>query len=132
MRYLETVRSERRSVPFRDALSCGNDRTTDIRASARGIRVKCDLLLNAAAQGVWRGPVPPRRRRIPRPAATPFPYVPVMCVTSILTGSTRSLVRFAYSAAMADDSWKDARVRQAEEALANAVRTADEIIAEAQ
>ena len=33
---------------------------------------------------------------------------------------------------MADDSWKDARVRQAEEALAHAVRTADEIIAEAQ
>lgn len=33
---------------------------------------------------------------------------------------------------MADDSWKDARVRQAEEALADAVRTADEIIADAQ
>ena len=33
---------------------------------------------------------------------------------------------------MADDSWKDARVRQAEEALAVAVRTADEIIADAQ
>jgi hypothetical protein len=33
---------------------------------------------------------------------------------------------------MADDSWKDARVRQAEEALAGAVRTADEIIADAQ
>ncbi len=33
---------------------------------------------------------------------------------------------------MADDSWKDDRVRQAEEALAGAVRTADEIIAEAQ
>jgi hypothetical protein len=34
--------------------------------------------------------------------------------------------------AMADDSWKDARVRQAEEALAVAARTADEIIADAQ
>jgi hypothetical protein len=33
---------------------------------------------------------------------------------------------------MSDDSWKDARVRQAEEALAGAVRTADEIIADAQ
>jgi hypothetical protein len=33
---------------------------------------------------------------------------------------------------MADDSWKDARVRQAEAALAVAVRTADEIIADAQ
>ena len=33
---------------------------------------------------------------------------------------------------MADDSWKDARVRQAEEALAAAVRTADEIIADVQ
>ena len=33
---------------------------------------------------------------------------------------------------MADDSWKDARVRQAEAALATAVRTADEIIADAQ
>jgi hypothetical protein len=33
---------------------------------------------------------------------------------------------------MADDNWKDARVRQAEEALAAAVRTADDIIAEAQ
>lgn len=33
---------------------------------------------------------------------------------------------------MADDSWKDARVRHAEEALALAVRTADEIIADAQ
>jgi hypothetical protein len=33
---------------------------------------------------------------------------------------------------MADDSWKDVRVRQAEEALAGAVRTADEIIADAQ
>ncbi|HEY7591884.1 MAG TPA: hypothetical protein VH969_01915 [Actinophytocola sp.] len=33
---------------------------------------------------------------------------------------------------MADDSWKDARVREAEEALAVAVRTADEIIADAQ
>ena len=94
--------------------------------------MKWDLLLNAAAQGVWRGPVPLRGRRIPRAVATPFPYMPVMCVTSILTSSTRSLVRFAYSAAMADDSWKDARVRQAEEALAHAVRTADEIIAEAQ
>jgi hypothetical protein len=31
-----------------------------------------------------------------------------------------------------DDSWKDADVRQAEEALAAAVRTADEIIADAQ
>jgi hypothetical protein len=33
---------------------------------------------------------------------------------------------------MADDSWKDEHVRQAEEALAAAVRTADEIIADAQ
>jgi hypothetical protein len=33
---------------------------------------------------------------------------------------------------MADDSWKDDDVRQAEEALAAAVRTADEIIADAQ
>ncbi|MGH3758698.1 hypothetical protein [Actinophytocola sp.] len=33
---------------------------------------------------------------------------------------------------MADDSWKDARVRQAEEELAVAARTADEIIADAQ
>jgi hypothetical protein len=33
---------------------------------------------------------------------------------------------------MADDSWKDTRVRQAEDALAAAVRTADEIIADAQ
>ncbi|HEV7652133.1 MAG TPA: hypothetical protein VGP26_28605 [Actinophytocola sp.] len=33
---------------------------------------------------------------------------------------------------MADDSWKDARVHQAEAALALAVRTADEIIADAQ
>jgi hypothetical protein len=33
---------------------------------------------------------------------------------------------------MADDSWKDDGVRQAEEALAAAVRTADEIIADAQ
>jgi multidrug resistance efflux pump len=33
---------------------------------------------------------------------------------------------------MADDSWKDARVRQAEAALALAVRTADEIIADVQ
>jgi hypothetical protein len=33
---------------------------------------------------------------------------------------------------MADDSWKDDRVRQAEEALATAARTADEIIADAQ
>jgi hypothetical protein len=33
---------------------------------------------------------------------------------------------------MADDSWEDARVRQADEASAAAVRTADEIIADAQ
>lgn len=33
---------------------------------------------------------------------------------------------------MADETWRDARVRQAEEALAIAVRTADEIIADAQ
>lgn len=33
---------------------------------------------------------------------------------------------------MADDSWKDAHVHQAEAALALAVRTADEIIADLQ
>jgi len=33
---------------------------------------------------------------------------------------------------MAEDSWKDDRVRQAEATLALAVRTADEIIADAQ
>jgi hypothetical protein len=31
-----------------------------------------------------------------------------------------------------DESWKDARVRHAEQALADAVRTADEIIAAAE
>ena len=33
---------------------------------------------------------------------------------------------------VADDSWKDTHVRQAEDALAAAVRTADEIIADAE
>jgi len=45
--------------------------------------------------------------------------------------SGRAAPSFAYAAGMADDSWRNARVRHAEEALAAAVRTADEIIAEA-
>lgn len=56
----------------------------------------------------------------------------VICVTAILVGSARLPIQFAYAFRMADDSWKDARVRQAEAALAAAVRTADEIIADAQ
>lgn len=56
--------------------------------------------------------------------------MPVMCVTAILVGSTQRLIQFAYAARVDDDSWKDPRVREAEEALAVAVRTADEIIAD--
>ncbi len=56
----------------------------------------------------------------------------MICVTAILVRSARPPIQFAYASRMADDSWKDARVRQAEAALAAAVRTADEIIADAQ
>jgi hypothetical protein len=67
MRYLYAVRPERRFAPYRDALSCGNGRTTDIRASARGIRVTGDLLVASretrqlradAADGADAGPPP--------------------------------------------------------------------------
>lgn len=61
-----------------------------------------------------------------------FHGIPVMCVTAILVGTAQRPVQFAYAARMAEDSWKDARVREAEEGLAAAARTADEIIADAQ
>src|ERR1044072_7835358 len=99
MRYFDSVRSERLSVPIGDALSCGNGWTTDIRASARGIRVTGGLLLNTAAQSGRHRPAAPAARRSPVIVSATFPRLPVICVTTIVSGSAHRPIRFAYSAA---------------------------------
>ena len=124
------MRSERRHLSVHDALSCGNRRTTDIRAFIGACVTTSWRAVNTAAQSRRSGaraPGVPRARRAGcrpvRTARTPE----VICITTRIVEFGGRPAERNYAWRMT--GWRDERVLAAEEALRAAVRTADDILA---